>query len=60
VSLGGRLLPVKPLPAARSLVAAAASAVGADLVGVDLLPLGAEEYVVIELNGAVEFDEATR
>ena len=57
VSLGGRLLPVKPSPAARSLAVAAASAVGADFIGVDLLPLGDGKYVVIELNGAVEFDE---
>jgi len=57
VSLGGRLLPARPSPAAQSIAIAAATAVGADLVGVDLLPLGRDEYVVIELNGAVEFDE---
>jgi hypothetical protein len=39
------------------LAAAAAAAIGADLVGVDLLPLPGGGYTVIELNGAVEFDE---
>jgi len=57
ISLGGTILPANPSPAARLLAIAAASAVGADLVGVDLLPLDGDEYVVIELNGAVEFDE---
>ena len=45
-------------PEARSLAVAAAAAVGADLVGVDLLPLDGERYVVLELNGAVDFDES--
>jgi len=40
------------------LGAAAAAAVGGDLVGVDLLPLAAGGYVAVELNGAVDFDEA--
>jgi hypothetical protein len=31
--------------------------VGADLVGVDLLPVG-EDWVVLELNGAVDFTPA--
>lgn len=57
VSLGGSLRPAKPPAEARSLAAAAAAAVGADLVGVDLMPLDGGGYVVLELNGAVEFDE---
>ncbi len=58
VSLGGRLQPVEPSPDARELARTAAAAVDADLVGVDLLPLGGEEYAVLELNGAVDFDAA--
>jgi RimK family alpha-L-glutamate ligase len=55
VSLGGTRRPVSPSDEARSLGARAAAAVGADLVGVDLLPTPAG-LVVLELNGAVEFD----
>ena len=36
---------------------AAAAAVGADLVGVDLLPIEGDGWAVIELNGAVEFND---
>jgi [lysine-biosynthesis-protein LysW]--L-2-aminoadipate ligase len=57
VSLGGSLRPAEPSPEARSLAIAAAAAVGADLVGVDLIPLEGGGHVVLELNGAVEFDE---
>jgi RimK family alpha-L-glutamate ligase len=57
VSLGGALRPAAPPPEACSLAVAAAAAVGADLVGVDLVPLAAGGYVVLELNGAVDFDE---
>jgi len=56
VSLGGTKRPVDPPPRARQLARAAAAAVGGDLVGVDLLPVGAD-YAVVELNGAVDFDE---
>jgi glutathione synthase/RimK-type ligase-like ATP-grasp enzyme len=35
---------------------AAASAAGADLVGVDLMSRVDSGYVVIELNGAADFD----
>jgi RimK family alpha-L-glutamate ligase len=55
ISLGGTRRPVVPPPRACELATAAASALGIDLVGVDLLPTGAGEYVVIELNGAVDF-----
>jgi [lysine-biosynthesis-protein LysW]--L-2-aminoadipate ligase len=57
VSLGGSLRRADPPRGARSLAVAAAAAVGADLVGVDLLPVGGDRFVVIELNGAVDFDE---
>jgi len=56
ISLGGTPEPVVPPAAARSLALAAAAAIGADLVGVDLLPDG-DGFTVIELNGAVDFDD---
>jgi len=55
IALGGTRRPVVPPPRACELAIAAAAALGIDLVGVDLLPTGAGEYVVIELNGAVDF-----
>ena len=55
VALGGSLRPAAPDLEARSLAVGAARAVGADLVGVDLLPVDGG-YVVLELNGAVDFD----
>jgi RimK family alpha-L-glutamate ligase len=54
VSLGGRSEPVAPPPLARTLAVAAAAAIRADLVGVDLLPTP-NGYVIAELNGAVDF-----
>jgi RimK family alpha-L-glutamate ligase len=54
VSLGARNEPVAPPPLARALALAAAAAIRADLVGVDLLPTHSG-YVVSELNGAVDF-----
>ena len=55
ISLGGARHPCAPPAAATELALAAATAVGADLVGVDLLPLDGG-YTILELNGAVEFD----
>lgn len=56
VSLGGSLEPADPPPVVRALARAAAVAVGADVVGVDLFPVDGG-YVVLELNGAVDFDD---
>ncbi len=55
VALGGTRRQVVPSTDARELAVAAARAIGADLVGVDLLPT-ADGYVVIELNGCVDFN----
>lgn len=56
VSLGGTLENVTPPADARALAVAAARAVGADLVGVDLLPVDGG-LTVLELNGAVNFNQ---
>jgi RimK family alpha-L-glutamate ligase len=56
VSLGGTLRPAWPSAETCDMAVAAAAAVGADLVGVDLMPVEGG-FVVIELNGAVEFDD---
>jgi [lysine-biosynthesis-protein LysW]--L-2-aminoadipate ligase len=55
VALGASRVPTDPSPAACELALAAAAAIGADLVGVDLLPVGPGRYAVLELNGAVDF-----
>ena len=57
ISRGGTLRPAAVPAGAAALAVAAAAAVGADLVGVDLLPVDGGGYVVLELNGAVDFDE---
>jgi [lysine-biosynthesis-protein LysW]--L-2-aminoadipate ligase len=57
VALGARRERVSPPPEARALAVAAARAVDADLVGVDLLPTPDGGHVVLELNGAVEFNQ---
>jgi RimK family alpha-L-glutamate ligase len=54
VSLGGRSEPAEPTALACTLALAAAAAIGADLVGVDLLPTE-NGFLVSELNGAVDF-----
>jgi RimK family alpha-L-glutamate ligase len=55
VALGGRREGVAGIPAgAAALALAAARTIRGDLVGVDLLPVGGG-YVVLEINGAVDF-----
>jgi glutathione synthase/RimK-type ligase-like ATP-grasp enzyme len=49
-------MPTEPSRAACELALAAAAALGANLVGVDLLPIGPGRYVVLEVNGAVDFN----
>lgn len=56
VSLGGSLHSAVPPPEACDLALAAAAAIGADLVGIDLIPLADGGYSVLELNGAADFD----
>lgn len=56
VSLGGTLRAAEPDAAASALGIAAAAAIGADLVGVDLFPTDSG-WFVLELNGAVDFDD---
>ena len=58
VSLGARRVSVDPPADAVALAVSAAAAIGADLVGVDLLPLPDGGWVVLEVNGAVEFNAA--
>ena len=54
-ALGAQVEPVDPPPIARALALAAARAARADLVGVDLLPTPNGGFLVLELNGAVDF-----
>jgi [lysine-biosynthesis-protein LysW]---L-2-aminoadipate ligase len=56
VALGATREPVAPPPEASALAIAAAGAIEGDLVGVDLLPTPDGGHVVLELNGAVEFN----
>jgi [lysine-biosynthesis-protein LysW]--L-2-aminoadipate ligase len=55
IALGGTRLPVTPPAEASALATGAAAAVDGDLVGVDLLPRADGGYVVLEVNGAVDF-----
>ena len=54
-ALGAQVEPVEPPPVARALALEAARATRADLVGVDLLPTPNGGFLVLELNGAVDF-----
>jgi RimK family alpha-L-glutamate ligase len=58
VSLGGRAAPTHPPQDACALALRTAGALGTDLVGVDLLPVPDRGHVVLEVNGAAEFDAA--
>lgn len=55
VSLGGGRRRADATRQAARLGEAAAAAIGADLIGIDLIPVDGE-HIVLELNGAVEFD----
>ncbi len=56
ITLGGHAEPATPDEATRELARAAARALHCDLVAVDLMPV-AGGHVVLELNGAADFDE---
>jgi RimK family alpha-L-glutamate ligase len=58
IALGGHRIPVTPPPDACELALAAAEAIGGDLVGVDLLPLPGDGWMVLEMNGAADFTPA--
>jgi RimK family alpha-L-glutamate ligase len=58
VALGAVRRPVQPQPAECELAVAAAAAAGADLAGVDLIPLPDGRVAVLEVNGAPEFTAA--
>lgn len=55
IALGGARIAADPPPQARLIALGAAAALGTDLVGVDLLPDGKGGWIVLELNGAVDF-----
>jgi RimK family alpha-L-glutamate ligase len=57
VALGAERETTVPPQAAREIAVAAAAAVEGDLVGVDLMPTRDGGWVVIEINGAVEFTD---
>ena len=55
ISLGGSHLPLSPGSDPIDIAVAAAGAIGADFVGIDLMPAFGG-FVVLEINAAVEFD----
>ena len=57
MSLGGHLEPVDPPEEALRLSVAAIVAIGLDFGGVDLLPTPRGRWIVLEVNGAADFDE---
>ena len=58
VALGARREPVTPPPEAVEIALRAARAVDGALVGVDLLPADLGTWVVLEVNGAVDFNSS--
>jgi RimK family alpha-L-glutamate ligase len=57
VAVGARRRAVDPPPEARLTALGAVAAVGSDLAGVDLVTGPDGAYVVLEVNGAVEFSD---
>jgi len=60
VALGATRVPLDPPREAVELALAAARALGAALVGVDLLPTPDGGLTILEVNGSVEFTHAYR
>jgi RimK family alpha-L-glutamate ligase len=58
VALGARREPITPPADACAIAIAAAAAVDGALVGVDLLPADVGTWVVLEVNGAVDFNSS--
>jgi [lysine-biosynthesis-protein LysW]--L-2-aminoadipate ligase len=56
VALGGTAELASPDAETTALALAAAAALGCDLVAVDLMPVAGGGHVVLELNGAADFD----
>jgi len=57
VALGGQFISSSPTDEEQALAIDAARAIGAELVGVDLLPEPEHGSVVLEVNGAVDFSD---